>query len=144
MSSNYDNPMRVSYNFGIHDFGAGSDALAIAVPTGYGRAAIELIAVSATEAFNSVTTEAFVRLGTAADNDRYAELAIGDLANTNAVAVSNKEALGDTQLKDIGQGGKGIVDIITEAISQIELNLVAPVGGTPAGQGYVTVVIGWY
>ena len=28
--------------------------------------------------------------------------------------------------------------------AQIEVALVAPTGGTPAGKGHVTVVIGWF
>jgi hypothetical protein len=141
MSGNsYDNPMRISKSFGLHDYGAGGLSSAIAVPAGASRCRIESIALSATETFNAVTTQAYVRLGTAGDADRYAELAVGVLAITNALDLTE----GSTELKDIGHGGKGVVDIGQEGITQIEVVLVAPTGGTPAGIAYTDITIAWW
>lgn len=136
----YDNPMRISKSFGLHDYGAGGLAAAIPVPAGASRCRIESISQAATETFNAVTTPAYVRLGTAADPDRYAELNVGTLAITNGLDLTD----GSTELKDIGHGGPGVVDIGQEGITQIEAVLVAPTGGTPAGIAYTDITIAWW
>lgn len=136
----YDNPLTISYNLGLHDYGAAGDALAIAVPSGMTRCRIDAIALSATETFTATTTGAFVRVGTAADADKFAELAALTLADTDAkVGVA-----GD--FVDNGYGGKGVVDVSSsgENISQLEVALVAPTGGTPAGIAHTTIVISWW
>lgn len=124
----YDNPQTVTYSFGEHDFGAAGDALAIkGLPGKKGK--IRDIGVAVTETFNAVTTSAFIRLGTAADPDAYAELALGTAADTNYFNV-----LDDTD---------AIIAADVPASTQIEVAFVAPTGGTPAGKGYVNIVIDW-
>ena len=139
----YDNPFVVSYAFGLHDFAAAALAGAIAVPLGVGRCKIEEIHVSVTEVFNGVTTNAFVRIGTAGDADRYAELDMQAAAATDGYGIADAPAAA-TPLKDIGQGGDGVVDIATEAITQLEVVTVQNTGGTPTGIGYLTVVVAWW
>ena len=143
----YDNPMRITYNLGQHDYGAGGDALAIPVPLIQGvrraqRCRIESIALLATETFNAVTTQAFVRVGDGSDADKYAELGAGTLADTNGLDLTEES----TELKDNGYGGKGVVDVSTsgENISQLEVALVAPTGGTPAGIAHTSITIAWW
>ncbi len=143
----YDNPMRVTYNLGLHDYGAAGDALAIPVPLIQGvrkatRCRIESIALSATETFTAVTTGAFVRIGDGSDPDKYAELAAGTLADTDALDLTE----GSTELKDNGYGGAGVVDVSSsgENISQLEVALVAPTGGTPAGIAHTNITIAWW
>ena len=143
----YDNPMRRNYGFGLYDFGAADEALAIPVPLVQGVALasmcrIESIALSATETFTTTTTGAFVRIGTAADPDKFAELAVGTLADTNGLDLT----AGSTELKDNGYGGTGIVLLNSsgENITQLELAFVAPTGGTPAGIAAVNIGIAWW
>lgn len=143
----YDNPMRLSYNLGLHDFGTAGDALAIPVPAIQGERTatmcrIDSIALSATETFTAVTTGAFVRIGTAADADKFAELAAGTLADTNGLDLTP----GSTELKDNGYGGQGVVLLNSsgENISQLEVVFVAPTGGTPAGIAHVNIGIAWW
>lgn len=135
---NYDNPMRITYNLGLHDYGAGGDSLAIPVPAGASRCRIEEIALSATETFNEVTTEGLVQLGTVGDADRYAQLAVGSLADTDGLGLT------DAGKFDIGHGGRGVVDFGQEGTTQIEVTLVAPTGGTPAGIAHTNVCIAWW
>ena len=125
----YDNPQIESYSFGEHDFGAGGDSLAVNGPAKMRGRLLDII-VSATETFTNDTTEGKVQVGTAADVDAYAEMGLGTLADTNSVRAS--DASGDLIEQDI------------PADTQVEITFVAPTGGTPAGKGHVTVVIGWY
>ncbi len=86
----------------------------------------------ATEVF---TAGGKVELGTAGDANRYAELVIGTLADTNGISIP------ESGLFDIGHGGKGIVDIGEESITQIEVVLVT---STTTGIGFTTIVLGWW
>lgn len=131
----YDNGLAVSYGFGIHDFGAGGDALAIKPPQNLDVGRVEDIHVSVTETFNQVTTAGFIRLGTVADPDHYAELNMGAAADTDAYNLRDAGVISITTIDTSAQG---------ENISQIEVAFVAPTGGTPAGMGYVTIVMSWW
>ena len=139
--THYDNPMRITYNLGLHDYGAGGDALAIPVPSGMTRCRIESIALSATETFTATTTDAKVQIGTAADADKFAQLDADTLADTDAMDLTPADDLFDN-----GYGGAGIVDVSSsgENISQLEVTLVAPTGGTPAGIAHTNITIAWW
>lgn len=126
----YDNGIVVTYSFGEHDFGAGGDALAIKPPTGYTRGRILDVGVMVTETFTNTTTPGYVRIGTATDADAYAELNMGVAADTNYY-----NTLDDTD---------AIIEADIPSATQLEVALVAPTGGTPAGKGYVNIVIRWY
>ena len=125
----YDQPVTITYSFGVHDFGAGGDSLSVKGPAGKTGRLVDIIA-SAVETFNAVTTEGRIEIGTAADTDAYASMGLGTLADTNSQAAS--ESAGD------------IIDDGIPADTQVEVTFVAPVGGTPAGQAHVHVVIEWY
>lgn len=148
MKQSYDNPLVLSYSFGIHDFGSGGDALAIKRPAlgRDGRLAtqcrIMAIHVAATETFNAVTTAGRIEVGTASDSDKFAEKSLGTLADTNGLDITDPE----TELFDNGYGGRGVIllDESGENIDQLEVTFVAPTGGTPAGQGYVMIAVAWW
>lgn len=125
----YDNAQIITYSLGLHDFGAGSDDLAIKGPTGK-KGRIVDIGVMVTETFTATTTPGYVRLGTAADADAYAELGMGVAADTNYWNI-----LDDTD---------AIIAADVPADTQIEVALVAPTGGTPAGIGWVNISVAWY
>lgn len=145
MGKHYDGGLTISYNMGIHDFGAGGDALAIQRPYGsdggYTFARIEEIHVAVTETFTADTTAGFVRIGTASDADKFAELGMGLAADTDGWGTND-----DTDaIKAAGQS----IDLDRDgdsgaSLDQLEVAFVAPTGGTPAGQGYVTIVITWW
>lgn len=133
----YDNPIVVSYNMGIHDFGAGGDALAIKPPPLLDNGRIFDIHVAVTETFNQVTTPGYIRLGITTDADYYAELNMGAAADTDAYNVRDVgESVAINRQIDLNND--------TGTPSQVEVAFVAPTGGTPAGQGYVTIAIGWW
>ncbi len=134
----YAGGLPVSYNLGLHDFGSGGDALAIPVPGGFTKGRIREIAVSATETFTAVTTPGYVRIGTGADPDKFAELSLGTTADTDAVSAAAQ----DGAMKDGDGLGPGVFN--ADGLTQLEVALVAPTGGTPAGIGHVNVAIEWF
>lgn len=127
----YSNPDRRCYNYGSIDFGAGGEVVSITGPKGKRGRLID-IHVSATETFNAVTTSAKVSVGTAADPDAYAELDVGTLADTDS--ISAEDGVSDTD---------AIIAEDIPADTQVEVTMVAPTGGTPAGMGHVQIVIDW-
>lgn len=128
----YDHPKTVSYCFGSHDFGAGAGAFALKPPRGCKRGNIVDVQVQVTETFNQVTTPGYVRLGTASDPDKYAELNMGAAAATDAYSLADTKKATNR------------IDMDADSITQVEVVFVAPTGGTPAGIGVVNVVIDWF
>lgn len=137
----YDNGRQISYSFGEIDFGAGGDALAIPVPYGAKGARIVDIAASVTETFTQDTTPGYVRLGTAADPDKFAELNLGVAADTDGYGTKDDDIFpaGSDEGIDLARDGDS-----GAALSQIEVAFVAPTGGTPAGKAYVNIAIEWW
>jgi len=141
--STYDNPLTISYNFGLQDMAAAAFAGAISAPYGKTRCRIEEIHVSVTEVFNEVSTPAYVRIGVAADADKFAELNMGSAAATDGFGIDD-DAAPTTVRFDNGYGGEGVVDMTTEAIDQLEVVTVQNTGGTPTGIGYLTIAVSWW
>jgi hypothetical protein len=125
----YDNPIAISFAFPTHDFGAGAGAVSFKGPPGKTGRLID-IAVHVTETFNQVTTPGYVRVGTGANPDAYAELNMGAAANTDTWNTQDDP--------------DAIIDSGLPADTQIEVAFVAPTGGTPAGIGNVTIATEWY
>lgn len=139
-SASYDNMLVCSYNLGLQDIGNGDSAHAIKAPYGFKRARIIDIHGSIVETFTQVTTPGYARIGTAGDADKFAELNFGAAAATNAYNAADHDAfLNKPATIDLERDGDS-----GAALSQLEVTLVAPTGGTPAGQAFVTVVIGWF
>lgn len=120
----YDNPLRISYSFGSVDFGAGDSTFAIDQPAGK-RGVVADMHVSVTETFTDDTTSGFVRVGDGSDDDKFGEL---DMLTTAAGAA-------------LAGAGTGTV---IETADTVEVNFVAPTGGTPAGIGLVTITVDWF
>ena len=140
----YDQPLVISYPFsglvgaGI-DFGTGGLVDEIPVPAGKTRCRIESIDLNqVSEAAVGTTTTPRIQLGDGTDPNRYCDM---DILNT---AIGASATLKDSELFDIGHGGKGIIDIGEEAITELILTCAVGVGGVPAGIGHVNVTIGWW
>jgi hypothetical protein len=127
----YSNPDRRSYVFPNVDFGAGDSAQSFQGPKGKAGRLID-IHLSATETFNSVTTDANTQIGTAADPNAYALFMQGDLAATDS--VSGQDGVTDTDW---------LIAADIPADTQVEVTFTAPTGGTPAGIATVTVWVDW-
>jgi hypothetical protein len=137
-------PLTISYAVGdgIVDIADGVVlALAIQRPANVSSCRVEEVHVQVTETFNAVTTSAFVRIGTAADADKFAELDLGVAAATNGYGTNDdadaiKAAGKFIDLDRDGDAGA--------ALTQLEVTTLANTGGTPAGQGTITVVLSWF
>jgi hypothetical protein len=138
----YDNATRIPYQLGgEHDFGAGGATYYVQPPKGANMGQVHDIQVDVKETFNAVTTAGFVRVGNTADADKYAELDMGTAA-INTV-------YGSYDVDIFASGKTGLIDMTRDgaagaAITQVEIEYVAPTGGTPAGKGSVTVTISWW
>lgn len=126
----YSNPLVITYVLPAVDFGAGDSAHAVKPPKGFTRGRLMDVGVAVTETFNQVTTQGFVRVGTATDADAYAELQMGAAAATNFYNTQD-----DTD---------AIIDADIPAATQLEVACIAPTGGTPAGIGSVHITIAWW
>lgn len=138
----YSNPLhRITFALGIIDFGSAPSNIALAVPKGMTAARIDEVSVSATETFNAVTTSGKLRIGTAGDADKFVELDCGTTAAGSSVGTKD-----DTDaIKAAGQS----IDLTSDgdsgaAVSELIVDFVAPVGGTPAGQGHVFVEVAFW
>lgn len=131
----YDEGIVVTYVFGVHDFGTAGEALAIKPPAGYSRGRILDVGIAVTETFAGTSTSGFVRIGTAADPDAYAELNI---------TAAGDGAAADTNYFNTLDDPDAIIEADIPSATQLEVAFVAPTGGTAAGMGFVHIVIRWY
>ena len=138
----YDNPLTIAYNVGgLHDFGAGALAFAVQRPANVSMARIEEIHVAVFETFTADTLAAYIQIGTAADADKFAQLEMGLAAITDGWGPNDDaDAIKAAGLMiDLNRDGDS-----DASLDQLEVNYTSPTGGTPAGTGYVTIVISWY
>lgn len=135
----YENPLPMSYNFGEQDFTA-ANAFAIRKPKNARFAKIREIHVAVTTTFTQDTNPGYVRVGTTGDADKFAELNMGTAAATDGYGTHDNDAIEDAgeiiDLENDGDSGA--------SLSQLEVAMVSPTGGTPAGAGIVTVVVEWF
>jgi hypothetical protein len=136
MTASYDNPLTITYAFGLFDFGGAGDITAIPVPNGKTRGRVEEIYCMAAEIF---TTGGKIEVGTAADPNHYAQLLLLTTADTDGLGFTAPAS----EQFDIGHGGLGVFDIATEGITQLEVVLTIT-GGTPTGQGFSGIVVSWW
>jgi len=127
----YSNPDRRFYVFPNVDYGAGDSSHSFQGPKGKTGRLID-IHLSATETFNSVTTDGYTEIGTASDTNAYASFVQGDLAATDSVCGT--DGVTDTDW---------LIDPVIPADTQVEVTCKAPTGGTPAGIATVTVIVDW-
>ena len=127
----YSNPNRRSYVFPSVDYGAGDSSHSLRGPAGKTGTLVD-IHLSATETFNSVTTDGYTQIGVSGgDLDAFASFVQGDLAATDAISAEN------------GSDPDWLIDANIPADTAVEVTCVAPTGGTPTGIATVTVVIDW-
>lgn len=140
----YDNPLRMTYSYPALAFGGASSSTTIKPPrrtAGAGtmkNGIIHDIHVAVTVLFTAVTTPAFVRLGYAGNNLYYAELNMGTAAASAGINA------GEQSTYPIFKGIDLANDPVPGALTAVLVNFVAATGGSPAGTGTVSIVIGWY
>ena len=118
----YDKVKTITYTLDNYDFGATADeSFSFRLPTGYTGRLVK-IGVMVTEAFVSTSTNAFVQLGTASDDDAYGQL---EIAN-GAADVDCYDETDDTD---------AIIDEDIPADTLLEVNLLQAYAGSPTGKG---------
>lgn len=127
----YSNPfLQAHYQYADHDFGSGGATKRVQGPKGR-KGRLKLISCHTTETFNAETTAGYVRVGTASDNDAYAELNFATAA-ANITYDSDRD---DTD---------AIIDPVIPEDTEVLINFVAPTGNSPAGIATVNVFIDWF
>ena len=134
----YDNAESQSYHIGLVDFGAGGAANSIPVPSWATGARVVGASVNGlTEAFTADTTGSGLLIGTAADPDKFFDGLVGVVALTDSAEFAGFTDAG----LEIHLGYDGDAGV---ALTQLEVTMVAPTGGTPGGIGLTTITIAWY
>ena len=122
----YKVPFAVTYVFEAQDFGAGDWTQLIETPPGYYGFLKTIDLYNVTEIFSTTTTEAKVNVGTAGDADAY-----GSSPDLGALAVDAADSPTITY---------GVTQIIP-ANSSVQVQGIAPTGGTPTGIATTAVTI---
>ena len=118
----YNDVKHITYAFESFDFGGAADeSFSFRLPTGY-KGRLVKIGVMVREAFVSTSTNAFVQLGTASDDDKYGQL---EIAN-GAADIDCYDETDDTD---------AIIDEDIAADTLLEVNLLQAYAGSPTGQG---------
>lgn len=123
-----DAPYSVTYVFVAQDFGAGDWTEIIDTPADFRGVIRNVTFYEISEVFNSVTTEAQFNIGTAGDADLYA--ATGNLGDLGATT---------SYIPPLTIGTR-----VIEAGTEVQVQGIAPTGGTPTGIASVAVTIQYF
>lgn len=126
MSGFYEGSPDVSYTFGVVDFET-TKTFAIKGPAGK-RGKLLQIHNSVTANFVGTTTPGKIQVGRSGALAEFGELNVGAAGAGTAAGAAVQ--------------GAGSLDIPADAA--VLVTCAAPVGGSVAGQGHVTVVVRWY
>lgn len=129
----YDEPKFLSYVFPSVDVGAGNGVAKFRMPSGMKGRLLD-VHLFATEAFNSVTTDAVIEIGNASDADAYATFLPGDLAAGACLAASTLATPFKVRDTDL-------TEKIIPADADVFVTYTAPTGGTPTGIATITVFV---
>lgn len=129
----YDNPERIQYDFGVIDFGTGSDILkTIPVPSGRSGSVKHILVRPATEDFAGATLDAGIQVGDGTDADKYFD--------TGRVLDETVD-IADLAFLDLADDGSK-VDIELDR-STVTVTFQSATN-SPTGQAGVTVAIDWF
>jgi len=136
----YSSPLYLTYSSGSLNFASGTVAQQVKPPLGIVGGRVVDIHVRTSVVFTATTTSAKVNVGTVATAAKYAQLDMG----TAAANVSRN--FRDTAGTPINEGVNVFsdIDLARDGVSLIQLQYVAPTGGSPTGTGIADVCIAWY
>lgn len=128
----YANPMQsITYTYAGIDFGAGDKAASFQGPKGMTGQLRDIIMPNVTEVFSATTLPGHILIGTAGNNDAYADANLGTTGATDTFTASQDDT-------------DAIIDPSIPADTQVEVAFVAPTGGTPTGIADVQIVVDWF
>lgn len=139
-SFSYSQPLRATYSFGLLVFTAALTT-PINPPPGCSAGRVVDIHVRPTVTFTQVTTPAYVQIGTAGNATKYAQLNMGAAA---AGSAYNLVSTGGTPYIEANASIYSDINLVRDGVTSIQVKIVPPTGGTPAGTGYLDVVLAWF
>lgn len=138
-SFSYSNPLRMVYNFGLIAFTTAVTQL-VKPPPRINQGRVVDIHVRVTVIFTNVTTGALVNVGTVATAAKYAQLNMG-------VAAANTS----WNLRDGGGSTYNEALVIfsdinfaRDSTTVVQMQVVAPTGGSPTGTGNLDICMAWF
>lgn len=136
----YSNPLRVVYGFGLLVFTVALTTSVKPPPRCVGGRVVD-IHVRVTVLFTNVTTGALVNVGTAGTAAKYAQLNMG----AAAAGVSwNFRDTGGTPYVEANAAISSDINLARDAVTAIQIQVVPPTGGSPAGTGFLDVILAWF
>ena len=136
----YSHPVRATYSYGLLNFAAGNLTNFMVPPPRARNGRVVDIHVRATITFTNVTTAAIVNIGTVATPAKYATLNLGALV---AGSAANFVTTGGTPFNEALVNFLDI-NFDRDLVTQVQLQVLAPTGGGPAGTGYLDVFMAWF
>lgn len=142
-SFSYSNPMRMTYSWGSLNFVSGAGSWQIQPPPLSKAARVADISVRVTTLFTNVTTGALVNIGTAATAAKYVSFNCGAAAANTTINLNTQ---GGSPFNPVAAGfiGDGSIDLTRDAVTFIQVQVVAPTGGSPAGVGFLDIAMAWF
>lgn len=136
----YSQPVRVTYSYGLLNFATALTTTILPPPTCNAGRVVD-IHVRVTTTFTQVTTPAYVQIGVNGTPAKYAQLNMGAAA---AGSPYNLTSTGGTPYIEANAAIYSDINLVRDAVSQIQVTIVPPTGGTPAGAGYLDVALAWF
>lgn len=140
MASGYENPLRISYSFSALSF-ATNGSRKIRGPKGKTGRLVDAMA-HVTTTMVGTSTPALLRLGPNADTDALLELTFGAAGAGTAAGTVINAANQTGAIK--GQSPTVLPHTLAAADVDLEVNMVAGTGGSPAGVADVVLTIEWF
>jgi hypothetical protein len=137
--ASYSNPMRVTYSYGLYAFTSASTNTVKPSPR-HPAGKVADIHVRVTVTFTQTTTPAFVNIGTAGNASKYAQLNMGAAAAGHSYNFT--DAMGTPAVPSLVVFSD--INFARDGITEVQIQIVAMTGGTPAGSGYLDVCMDWF
>jgi hypothetical protein len=136
----YDNPNRITYTFGVFDFGGAADeAFAIRGPKGKKGRLWDYGVCGVVEAMNGSTITPKIAVGTAADPDAY-----GDELDLNGVGADSAKTVRSSYDENADKTSFDALMVNRDLPADTTILVTCTVAtGSPTGQGVPMVVIDW-
>ena len=140
-SFSYSNPLRIAYSYGLLAFTAALTT-AIKPPPRCNQGRVVDIHTRVTITFNQVTTPGYVNVGTAGSASKYAQINMG--AAAAGASYNFRDTGGSSPYNEAAAVISSDINFARDAITAIQVQVVPMTGGTPAGTGFLDVILAWF
>lgn len=138
--STYSEPQFATYSFGLLAF---TTAFTHQVKPNFRKTGGKVadIHVRVTVTFTQTTTPALVNVGTVASATKYASLNMG--AAAAGVSYNIVDGAGGSSA-NVGLVIFSDINFSRDATTVVQFQVVAPTGGSPAGSGFLDIIMEWF